>query len=340
MKTRTFVDSVVLYAEAGHGGNGCRSFRREKYVPRGGPDGGDGGRGGHVVLQGDREVDSLVRLYYSPHQRAGHAGHGQGKQIHGRNGKDLVVKIPCGTEIHDKETGLLIGDITRHGEQLLIARGGKGGLGNVHWKSSTHQAPTEHTEGEPGEEASLRLELKIIADVGLVGFPNAGKSSLLTKLSDAHPKIGAYPFTTLNPIIGTIVYPDYSRITIADIPGLINDAHRGVGLGHAFLRHIERSKCLVYVIDMAGTDGRKPHEDYQALRKELGLYRRDLIDRPFLVVANKLDLEEGRENLPVFEKETGVVPLKISASDGFGIDTLREKISATMHRAAEEKAAS
>jgi GTP-binding protein len=326
MKSRKFVDGAPLHAYAGNGGHGSASFRREKFIAKGGPDGGDGGRGGHVTLLTDPEVDSLIGIYFSPHRRATHGGSGGSKQMHGRNGIDLVVKIPCGTEVWDTESGELMVDLVEPGESLRIAEGGKGGLGNVHWKSSTHQAPSEHTEGIPGIKVNLRLELKISADIGLVGFPNAGKSSLLTEISDAHPKIGAYPFTTLNPIMGTIIFDDYTRLRMADIPGLVEGAHDGVGLGHAFLRHVERSRFLLYVIDMAGTDGRKPHEDYTCLTEELRLHKAELADRPSLVIANKMDEDEAAENLAEFIKETGIKPLEISAVLGVGIDVLKEEL--------------
>ena len=322
MKTRTFVDNVVVHAAAGNGGNGCSSFRREKFIPRGGPDGGDGGRGGHVIFVGDRDTDSLVRLYYSPHQRAPDGGHGKGKQRYGREGKDLLVKVPCGTEVWDEDAALLLGDIVHHGEQLMVARGGKGGLGNCHWKTSTNQAPRQHTPGELGQRLKLRLELKLLAEIGLVGFPNAGKSSLLAAITDAHPRIAAYPFTTLHPIIGTIILADYSRITVADIPGLIAGAHEGVGLGDDFLRHIERAPGLVYVIDMAGADGRKPHEDYATLLEEVAKYDEEMPRRPCLVVANKMDVPEAAENLKIFKRKTRTKPIPVSALQRTGLAEL------------------
>ncbi len=333
MKSRTFVDTVTIYVTAGNGGNGCVGFRREKFVPKGGPDGGDGGRGGHVILRADRDVDSLIRLSYAPHQRARHGGHGRGKRCHGRNGEDLIAKVPCGTEVHDAETGELLHDLIAHGDEVSAATGGKGGNGNCHWATSTHQAPMEHTDGEEGQVATLRLELKIVADVGLVGFPNAGKSSLLTALSDAHPKIGAYPFTTLNPIIGTLIFDDYTRMTMADIPGLIEGAHEGVGLGHAFLRHIERASYLVFVVDMAGVDGRRPHEDYLHLREELELHRADLLERPCLVVANKMDAAEAQDHLVTFRKKTRTQPLLVSALDGTGLPELKQAVRELRGRA-------
>jgi len=326
MKSRKFIDSSPLSAKAGNGGNGSASFRREKFVAMGGPDGGDGGRGGNITLKADRETDSLIGLFFSPIRKAEHGGPGRRQRMHGKNGDDLVIKVPRGTLVMDAESGEVLADIVNEGEEFCIAHGGKGGLGNVHWKRSTHQAPTEKTDGEPGDEVSLKLELKLVADIGLVGFPNAGKSSLLTRISDAHPRVAAYPFTTLNPIIGTIIFENYSRATVADIPGLIKDAHLGVGLGYSFLRHIERAHYLIFVIDMAAVDARMPHEDYLNLKQELTLYREDLMRRPSLVVANKMDCPESAELLAEFIAETGETPLEISAETGEGIPELREAI--------------
>lgn len=336
MKSRKFIDHAVMYAEAGNGGNGSASFRREKFVPKGGPDGGDGGRGGDVVLLGDYDVDSLIAIHFAPHQRAEHAGPGRGKQRHGKNGAHRIVKVPRGTEVWVRETDEFLGEIIESGQEMVVARGGKGGLGNCHWKSSTHRAPREKTDGEPGEQFALRLELKIVADMGFVGYPNAGKSSLLTGISDAHPRIGAYPFTTLNPIIGTLIFEDYSRVTVADLPGLIDGAHDGVGLGHAFLRHIERASGLAFVIDMGATDGRKPEDDYQNLQEELRLFRSDIVDRPSIVVANKMDLPEAEQNLTEFKKATGIDALPVSALEEIGLDALRTAI----HRLCIEREAS
>jgi GTP-binding protein len=326
VKRLTFVDTVLIHVAAGDGGNGCASFRREKYVPKGGPDGGDGGRGGHIVLRADRNTDSLIGLFYAPHLRAPHGGHGLGKQMHGRNGEDCTALVPCGTEVRRAEDDSLLGDILEHGAELIVARGGKGGLGNCHWKTSSHQTPTEKTPGAKGEIGDLRLELKLVADVGLVGFPNAGKSSLLAKLTNAHPKIGPYPFTTIHPVIGTLVFEDFAALRIADIPGLIEGAHAGAGLGHRFLRHIERTTALLFVLDMAGVDGRDPLQDYECLRRELSLYKTDLLERRSLVVANKMDLPESKEKLSEFTRETGVTPLPISTVTGEGLDALRDHL--------------
>lgn len=319
MKAVTFRDRVHVYVYAGNGGNGCCSFRREKYVDRGGPDGGDGGMGGSVYLRASKDVDSLLDLYYDPHRRAEHAGPGTGKQCTGRNGADKFVAVPCGTIVRDFETGDPLGEVLEDGQTLLVAKGGRGGLGNMHFATSSHQAPREHTPGTKGEHRKLLLELKTVADVGLVGYPNAGKSSLLGAISPARPKIAPYPFTTLNPIIGTVEYDDFSRLRVADIPGLIDGAHEGVGLGHDFLRHIERTRFLVFVIDMAGVDGRNPVDDYRNLKKEIKLYSQELAARPSLVVANKMDLPEAEENLKAFRRRTKLKPTPLAAATGLGI---------------------
>ena len=315
MKTRTFVDHVVVHVRAGKGGDGSSSFRREACVPEGGPDGGDGGRGGHVIFKGSHDVDSLIALYFAPQLFAEDGGAGRGQKMYGRRGKDLIVRVPCGTSVFDSETGAFVADIVEHDQEVIIAEGGNGGLGNVHFKTSTHQVPTEHTPGEEGAELRLRLELKTIADAGLLGFPNAGKSSLLACVSDARPKIASYPFTTLNPIVGTIVYPDFSQLRMADVPGIIEGASTGVGLGIDFLKHLARSRVLVYVIDMAGTDNRQPWKDYLTLRSEIEQHDAELLARPSLVLANKMDEDAAIGNLPKFIRKTGVTPLQISAID-------------------------
>ena len=326
MKSRRFIDRVTVHVRSGKGGDGGSSFLREKYVDNGGPDGGDGGRGGHIFFVGDHDTDSLVRLYFEPLVVAEEGGSGRKKQMHGKDGADREVKVPCGTSIFDALTGELLADITRHGQRECLARGGKGGLGNIHFKTSTHQAPTEHTPGEDSDERDLKLELKTVADIGLLGFPSAGKSSLLASISDAHPKIAAYPFTTLHPIIGTVAYPDYSQIRVADIPGIIKDASEGVGLGLDFLRHVSRSRILLMVIDMAGTDGREPWQDYRTLRAELKAYDAALLERPTLLVANKMDVPEAKANLAVFRKKVRGRILQISTVDGRGLDTLKTQL--------------
>lgn len=328
MKSRKFIDSVTILVKAGNGGNGSASFRREKYVPRGGPDGGDGGHGGDVILRADPDTDSLIALHFSPHQRAGHAGHGRKKQLHGKNGNTLIVKVPCGTEVWDEDSGTMLGEVTQPGEELVVAKGGRGGLGNVHFKSSTNRAPRKCTEGTLGEERNVVLELKIVADFGLVGFPNAGKSSIIACISDAHPKVASYPFTTLNPIIGTVLLDDWKKLRVADIPGIIDGAHAGIGLGDAFLKHIERSRGLIYVVDMSGIDGREPWDDFKNLRKELTLYSPQLAELPFILVANKMDTPEAQENMKEFLKKIKIETVNVSALSGEGIDELKTRLEA------------
>ena len=282
-----FVDRIKIFAQAGKGGRGCVSFRREKFVPKGGPDGGDGGRGGDVILQADRHVDNLANLFYEPIVKAKNGGHGKGKKMAGRAGADNIVRVPLGTIVwqadeekrstptaqrptsNSEQSAIPIIDLIHDGQEFVLCRGGGGGKGNVHFKSSRNRAPRQYTEGEEGEEGYFLLELRTIADAGLVGYPNAGKSTLLRKISAARPKVAAYPFTTLHPIVGVIKFPGYKRATIADIPGLIEGAHQGVGLGHEFLRHITRCRILVFVIDVAGSEGRNPVEDLQSLRREI-----------------------------------------------------------------------
>lgn len=326
MKAKTFVDQVEVIVRSGKGGDGSSSMRREALVEFGGPDGGDGGRGGDVVFVASEHVNSLLSFYYDPKCFAQDGGNGQSQKMFGKRGKDLVVPVPLGTEVYDALTDLLVADITEPGQRVIVAKGGAGGYGNVHFKSSVNQAPTEHTPGGEPEERRLRLELKTIADAGLLGFPNAGKSSLLSSLSSATPKIANYPFTTLNPMVGTIVYDDFAKIAMADVPGIIEGAAKGVGLGLAFLKHLERSKVLIYVIDMAGTDNRNPWDDYSVLKKEIDEYSSELAERPFLVVANKMDEPQSAENIVRFREETGVSPIEISCASGDGLDKFKAEL--------------
>ena len=326
MKSKTFIDQVEVIVRSGKGGDGAMSFRREALVEFGGPDGGDGGRGGDVVFKASEHVNSLLSLYYDPKCFAQDGAPGQGQKMFGKRGKDLVVPVPPGTEVYEVDTGLLVADITEPGQSVIVAKGGPGGFGNVHFKSSVNQAPTEHTPGGAAEEKRLRLELKTIADAGLLGFPNAGKSSLLTALSSATPKIASYPFTTLNPIVGTIIYDDWAKVRMADVPGIIEGAAKGVGLGLAFLKHLERSKVLVYIIDMAGTDNREPWKDYEILKKEIEEYSSELAARPALVVANKMDEQAAQDNLPRFIEETGVRPIEVSCVSRDGLDAFKAEL--------------
>lgn len=298
-----FVDRAEITVKGGDGGNGCVSFRREKFVPRGGPDGGNGGAGGNVILQAEVNEQSLVDLVYNRHYAGQRGPNGKGKDMHGRKAPDILLKVPVGTVVVDADTGELVVDMETAGMEVVVAHGGKGGKGNACFATSGNRAPRQAEPGEEGEERHLKLELKTIADAGLVGYPNAGKSTLLRALSAARPKVAPYPFTTLHPIVGVVEYPDFGRLTVADIPGLIEGAHRNVGLGHAFLRHIERTHLLIYVLDMAGVDGRTPWEDFRHLQNELELYMKGLSGRPAVIVANKMDLPESEENLALLRQE-------------------------------------
>lgn len=326
MKNRKFIDTAKAYLQSGNGGNGCVSFRREKFVPKGGPDGGDGGRGGHVIIRADQNEDSLIKTYFQPHHKAETGGHGQGRRKHGANGRDHILTVPCGTQIFNYSSNELIADLVEHGQEIIAAKGGRGGLGNCHWKTSVNQAPRQHTNGEPGEQLEIRLDLKLMAAAGLVGMPNAGKSTLLTAISHAHPKTAAYPFTTLNPIPGTIVSETYESMRILDIPGIIKGAHSGAGLGHSFLKHMERVKLLVYVLDMAGTEGRNPVEDFLSVKDELEKYNSDFIKRPFLIAANKMDIQGAEQNLAEFVEKTGQKTIPLSAKDGTGLEVLKKEM--------------
>ena len=334
-----FVDRVKVFAQAGNGGRGCVSFRREKFVPKGGPDGGDGGRGGNVILRADRHVDNLSNLFYEPLIKAKNGGHGMGKKMSGRAGVDKIVKVPVGTVVwpvgeakdatsSSERSAIPVTDLARDEQEFLLCRGGAGGKGNVHFKSSRNRAPRQYTEGEEGEQGHFLLELRTIADAGFVGYPNAGKSTLLRKISSARPKVAAYPFTTLHPIVGVIEFAAYGRATVADIPGLIEGAHRGVGLGHEFLRHITRCRVLVFVVDIAGSEGRNPLEDLQNLRREIDLYDPTLSSRAWFVVANKMDLPGAKENLVALQKRfPKLQTIPTSAAQGEGIDALKQALA-------------
>jgi len=393
-----FIDSVKIYAKAGDGGNGCIALLREAFRPKGGPSGGDGGKGGDIILEASHDINNLVAQYYCPKTRAKNGLPGLGKNKTGKSGAPVVIKVPCGTtvwrfidpsapkvakpsqkmpllrsnqdkeEIEDDDQELqenealksakirqrgpekgmefnlehqeedagqadsavqreLVVDLVEHGQQILLCQGGKGGLGNQHFANSRNQTPRIAQPGKPGEEGTFILELRILAEIGLVGYPNAGKSTLLTALSKARPKIAAYPFTTLHPQIGVMEFEDYHRMNVCDIPGLIDGAHQNVGLGHAFLRHIQRCKALVLMIDMAGTDARKPWDDYDQLRQELELYDPEMLKKPFIVAANKMDMPEAVDYYRKFRRRVkGVTVFKLAAAFDEGLDKLKQSM--------------
>jgi GTP-binding protein len=392
-----FIDEIKIYARAGHGGKGCVAFHREAYVAKGGPSGGNGGRGGSVILQADHDLNNLIAQYYVPRLIAKEGEGGMGKGMDGHAGKDLVIKVPCGTLVWklaeqplpegdapeeeeddaendqpmfktsaskrplmrsaggqiaqeidlskdddgasgqgDAEKGELVADLTQHGQEFILCKGGRGGLGNRNFATAARQSPRFAQPGEPGDEGNYLFELRIMAEVGLVGYPNAGKSTLLTAISKARPKVAPYPFTTLHPQIGIVEYEDWKRLTVCDVPGLIEGAHMNVGLGHEFLRHIQRCKVLVLLLDMAGTDARAPWDDYKQLLSELELYDPALLEKPRLVVANKMDEAIAEKNLKEFKKKikkTSVLPISAAFDEGV------EKFKKTIREAVEEASA-
>ncbi len=394
-----FIDEIKVYARAGHGGKGCVAFHREAYITKGGPSGGNGGRGGSVILQADHDLNNLIAQYYVPRLIAQVGEHGMGKGMDGHAGKDLIIKVPCGTlvwrlpsaakpvaqegdseeaeeaeedkptfpssiskrplihsasgvraqeidlsqddeasesEVADSVKGELIADLTQDGQQFVLCKGGRGGLGNRNFATAARQTPRFAQPGEPGDEGDFLLELRIVAEVGLVGYPNAGKSTLLTAISRARPKVAPYPFTTLHPQIGIVEYPDWHRLTVCDVPGLIEGAHKNVGLGHKFLRHIQRCKILVLLLDMAGTDNRMPWDDYKQLLSELELYDPTLLEKPRLVVANKMDEAVAEKNLKQFKtKIKKVKVLPISAAFDQGMEKFRDTIRKEVEEAGE-----
>ncbi|MGI6704129.1 MAG: GTPase ObgE [Clostridia bacterium] len=323
-----FVDVVKIYTAAGSGGHGAVSFRREKYIPAGGPDGGDGGRGGDIVFQADPGMKTLMDFRYKKRYRAGSGQNGAGSNKTGKNGEDLVLKVPVGTMIKDSERDIIIADLTEAGQRVVVAKGGKGGKGNSRFTSSVRQAPTFAERGYEGEERWLVLELKLLADVGLIGFPNVGKSTILSVVTGAKPKIANYPFTTLTPNLGVVELEGRKSFVLADIPGLIEGAHQGVGLGHDFLRHIERTRLLIHVLDVSGSEGRDPLEDFRQVNHELAKYSSSLAERPQLIAVNKTDLPDAREILAgvreALEKE-GFEVFEVSAATNTGLDRLMDR---------------
>ncbi len=328
-----FIDESKIYVQAGNGGNGCCSFRREKYVPKGGPDGGDGGKGGDVIVMASTRVHTLLDQRYHPHYKAERGQHGKGKNCTGRSGSDLVITVPVGTVVKDAETGEIVSDLVEEDQTSVIARGGSGGRGNARFATPTVQAPRYCEPGKPGEARDFVLELKLLADVGLVGFPNAGKSTLISRVSSARPKIADYPFTTLTPNLGMIRWKDHDFV-MADIPGIIEGAHQGVGLGLRFLRHIERTRIILYVVDLSPDTGRDPKEEFTVLRRELQAYSPELIQRRQLVVLNKSDLPEARDKAPetvAFIEDKGYPCFVASAVSGEGTPEILDEIIRTLY---------
>jgi GTPase len=320
-----FLDEAKILVKAGDGGNGCLAFRREKYVPRGGPSGGDGGRGGDVTMVATIHRNTLLHFRFNPEYTAQRGRHGEGSNRTGHEGESIIIQVPVGTTVFDDETGDRLFDFTEDGQSWVVARGGRGGRGNARFATSTHQAPTEHEPGRSGDFRRLRLELKLLADVGLVGYPNAGKSTLISRISAARPKIADYPFTTLEPNLGVVELPDHRTFVVADIPGLIEGAHEGKGLGIQFLRHIERTKVLAHLIDVSDT-GREPTHDFEALMKELESYSGELARKPMIVVASKIDAaqdEERIDSLRGLAAERKLDFFEISSVTGAGIDALK-----------------
>ena len=328
-----FIDRAKIHVQGGDGGNGVTAFRREKFVPRGGPSGGDGGRGGDVILVADASLNTLLHLRYNPQHTAQRGLHGEGSNRSGRNGSELIVRVPVGTQIFDATTGDLLHDLSRDGDRWLAARGGRGGFGNAHFTSSTNRAPRYHQQGGKGEELELQLELKLLADVGLVGFPNAGKSTFISTVSAARPKIADYPFTTLEPHLGVVDLGDFRTFVIADIPGLIEGAHAGAGLGDRFLRHIERTKLLLHLVDVSSVSGRDAVSDYETVNRELASYNEELATRPQFVVATKIDAldePERLESLKAAALKDEKPFFAISSATGEGVRELVQAVSAKL----------
>ena len=340
-----FYDHTKIYVKAGDGGNGSSHFRREKFAPRGGPDGGDGGRGGSIYLDATRNMNTLIDYRYRHHFKAGAGGAGMRQKMHGAKGADVVLRVPCGTVVRDADTNELIADLVEDGQRVMVARGGRGGLGNTHFATATHQAPREAQKGEPGEERWVTLELRLIADIGLVGYPNAGKSTLLSVVTAAQPKIADYPFTPLSPNLGVVLVGqagsrDETDFVLADIPGLIEGAAQGVGLGHEFLRHIDRTRLLLHILDGASFE-RDPWQDFQTINQELREYDERLASRPQIVVLNKMDLPEAQERWPALKAKAeaaGYAVFAISAAAHQGTDELMQYSARRLQEIRQEEA--
>ncbi|QJW46449.1 GTPase ObgE [bacterium BFN5] len=334
-----FIDRARIQIKAGDGGHGMSSFRREKFVPKGGPSGGDGGRGGDVILVVDENLNTLIDFRYKRKFAANNGANGQTKNMHGAASAPLYIKVPPGTLVKDEETGAVVADLTENGQEAVVARGGRGGRGNARFVNSVHRAPTFAEKGEPGDARALQLELKLLADVGLVGYPSVGKSSIISMVSAAKPEIAAYHFTTLTPVLGVVSLAEGHSFVLADIPGLIEGAHEGVGLGHDFLRHVERTKVIIHVLDVSGMEGRDPIEDYHKINNELKLYNERLAKRPQIVAANKMDLPDSAENydkVVEFMAQEGREVYAVSAATGQGLTQLMQRVSQLLDEYVEE----
>ncbi len=332
-----FIDEAIITVQSGNGGSGCVSFRRERFIPRGGPDGGDGGSGGDVILVASSHKQTLQRFQYKKQFKAQNGASGQGKKKTGKNGKDLIIEVPLGTLVSNFETGQILKDLTQAGEMFVILKGGRGGRGNTHFKTSTNRAPRFAQPGEPGQAQTIKLELKLLADVGIIGLPNAGKSTLIRAVSSARPKIGDYPFTTLTPNLG-VVQAGEKPFVIADIPGLIEGAHKGAGLGIKFLRHIERTRMLVHLIDALSIDPANPLQGYESINQELAIYSEALIEKPQLLVLNKLDIPGAQKKAELFQAAIkNKTVMLISAITGKGLDVLISKVAESLDRLHESK---
>ena len=330
-----FVDEVLLNVSAGRGGDGCMAFRREKYIAMGGPFGGNGGKGSDIIFKADEGLRTLIDLRYQKHIKGNPGMNGSGKNQNGKSANDVVVKVPVGTTIKDSETGVVIADLIKHAQEVIVAYGGRGGRGNVTLATKSNPCPSYCERGEPGEERKIKAELRMLADVGLVGLPSVGKSTILSKVTNANPKIASYHFTTLSPNLGVVSIDNYSY-TIADLPGLIEGASEGVGLGHKFLKHIERTKIIAHVIDMSGSEGRNPYDDYVIIREELGKFSTKLLDKPEIIIANKMDIESSIDNLEDFKKKVNVPVLDISAINGAGLDKIMRELAELVKNTKDE----